>query len=363
MLLSFKKTKNFFTKHERYLSPLALFVGFVFDNFTLTRIDLWFDNLILFSYLTIAGVGIALIQLYKSKVIHGFLVRKIAPLLPLLIQFAFGGLFSGYFIFFSRSASFTASWFFILLLLSLLVGNEFFRKHYKGLVFQVSIFYFALFSFTIFYIPVIVGKMGALVFLLSGFVSLVIIGALLYGFARMIPRRDKEKRKILALSISSIFLAINFLYFTNVIPPIPLSLKDSGVYHFVGQGVEGGYVVRSEAKKWYELEIGGKKIHYELGMPVYVYSSVFAPTDLNTNILHKWQYYDVSKKEWIISSKIRFPIIGGRDGGYRGYSFKESVFPGKWRVDVTTERGQVLGRIPFKIVFSEDTVALITEYK
>ncbi len=345
------------------MSPLALFVGFVFDNFTLTRIDLWFDNLVLFSYLTVAGIGIALVQLCKSKVLHGFIIKKIAPLLPILIQFAFGGLFSGYFIFFSRSASLASSWFFILLLLALLIGNEFFRKHYKGLVFQVSIFYFALFSFTIFYIPVIAGKMGALIFLLSGFVSLIIIGLLLYGFSRIMPKRAKEKRRVLTASILSIFLAINFLYFTNVIPPIPLSLKDAGVYHYVGHDGKGNYSVRSEEKKWYEFDIVSKEIHLESGAPVYVYSAVFAPTDLNTNILHKWQYYDTNKKEWVTSSKIQFPISGGRDGGYRGYSFKESVFPGKWRVDVTTERGQILGRIPFKIVFSKNTPTFTTKLK
>jgi len=205
--------------------------------------------------------------------------------------------------------------------------------------------------------------MGALIFLLSGFVSLVIMGLLLYGFARMMPKVAKEKRRILALSILSIFLAVNFLYFTNIIPPIPLSLKDAGVYHFVGYDKEGNYSVRSEAKKWYEFDVGSKKIHLESGAPVYVYSAVFAPTDLNTKILHKWQYYNESKKEWITLSEILFPIVGGRDGGYRGYSFKKSVFPGKWRVDVTTERGQILGRISFKIVSSEDALVLTTEFK
>ena len=361
--MSIKRIRKFINEYERYLSPAALFAGFVFDNFTLTRIDLFFNNLILFFYLIVACVGIVFIQLHDNNVVRGFIATKAAPLVPLFIQFAFGGLFSGYLIFFSRSASLAVSWFFVLLLLALLVGNEFFRKHYKGLVFQISIFYFALFSFAIFYIPIIVGSIGASVFLLSGLVSLTAIWLLLYLLQRVIPKKIKAKKHLLSVSILSVFLVINFLYFANIIPPIPLSLKDSGVYHYIEKGKEGGYVVRSEMKKWYELNLFGENINIKQGEPVYVYSAVFSPTNLNTNILHKWQYYDEKREEWVTSSNIRFPIIGGRDGGYRGYSFKKNVFPGRWRVDVTTERGQVLGRVYFKISFSEDVPLLVTEIK
>ncbi len=361
--MSTKKIIDFFKKNDHYLSPSALFVGFAIDNLTLTRIDLWFSNLILFSYLFVAGVGIVLVHLYEDKIIKGILIKKIAPFLPFLIQFIFGGLFSGYLIFYSRSASFVTSWFFILLLFVLLIGNEFFRKHYKGLVFQISIFYFSLFSFTIFFIPVIIGKMGASVFILSGVISLVVITLLMYGFFLVLPKRVKEKRKYLVISILGIFLSINFLYFTNIIPPIPLSLKESGVYHFVGKMPGGGYIVRPEEDNWYDFNIGEKKIHIKKGSPVYVYSSVFAPTNLNTEIFHRWQYYDVNNNKWITLSDIKFPITGGRDGGYRGYSFKENVFPGRWRVDVTTDRGQILGRIPFEVVYSKFSPTLDTEFK
>jgi len=270
MFLSLTKTKNFFTKYDRYLSPLALLVGFIFDNITLTRIDLWLDNLILFSYLFVAGAGIFLTWLLRNSILKGRVVGKVLPVLPILIQFAFGGLFSGYFIFYSRSASLTASWVFILILLLLLIGNEFFRKHYKSLVFQVSIFYFALFSFMIFFVPVITGERGAIVFLLSGIISLVTITIFLYGIARTTPKIFQEKKKILYTSISGIFLVVNILYFTNVIPPIPLSLKDIEVYHFVERNSEGGYIVRSEVKKWYEFDILDKKIHRKKDKPIYI---------------------------------------------------------------------------------------------
>lgn len=55
--------------------------------------------------------------------------------------------------------------------------------------------------------------------------------------------------------------------------------------------------------------------------------------------------------------------MGGREGGYRGYSVKGNLFAGEWRVNVTTERGQSLGRTSFTVVdipfpFMRETVML-----
>lgn len=38
-------------------------------------------------------------------------------------------------------------------------------------------------------------------------------------------------------------------------------------------------------------------------------------------------------------------ISGGREGGYRAYTFKQGLDPGEWRVDVEIEDGRVIGRV------------------
>jgi hypothetical protein len=53
--------------------------------------------------------------------------------------------------------------------------------------------------------------------------------------------------------------------------------------------------------------------------------------------------------KWVSVTRITFPIRGGRDGGYRGFSVKENLFEGRWRVDVKTERNQIIGRMKFNI--------------
>jgi len=58
---------------------------------------------------------------------------------------------------------------------------------------------------------------------------------------------------------------------------------------------------------------------------------------------------------------VRFDIVGGRDGGYRGYSFKKNLKPGDWRVDVITETDQLLGRKKFTLIEGDTPPKLITE--
>ena len=79
-----------------------------------------------------------------------------------------------------------------------------------------------------------------------------------------------------------------------------------------------------------------------------------APTSLETTILNKWQFFDEIKREWVQTDLLQFRIEGGRDGGFRGYTIKRNIFPGKWRVDVVTKRDQLLGRETFTIIDSID---------
>ena len=51
---------------------------------------------------------------------------------------------------------------------------------------------------------------------------------------------------------------------------------------------------------------------------------------------------------------IDYVIIGGRDAGFRGYTYKNNVKPGLWRVDVTTKEGLILGVIDFEIIINSN---------
>ncbi len=205
--------------------------------------------------------------------------------------------------------------------------------------------------------PVVLGNMGPWIFILSGVISLIIAAALVHLLLFFVKDRVKEYQKPTIYGILSIFVVMNILYFTDIIPPIPLSLKDGDVFHNVYRSGDG-YVVLDEEKSWRDYMRLHKRVHIQKGEPVYVYSSVFAPTKLNTDIVHNWQYLEDDK--WVESMKIDFPIAGGRDEGYRGYSMKRNISPGWWRVDIETSRGQDIGRVKFKVIEVEEKPATNT---
>ena len=360
---SWEQWKQWLMSHEKIVSFVVFVGGFIIDNFTFWRIDNLLDISILFWWLFVASFGIISINISQHNLSRLKIFKKENIWLRLLVPFALGALFSGFTIFYMRSAVFITSWPFLLIIISLFIGNEFFKEKYLHLIFQIVILFVSVFFLMIFFIPIVLGKMGDDIFLISGLVSLTAIGLFIHFLYLFLPKEARVKRITLLSSIGGVFLVINFFYFTNLIPPVPISLKDAGVYHYMERTVSGKYFFQGEPKKWYDLFDWYENVHVTQGESLYFYSAVFAPTKLNTNIRHSWQYYDERLRKWTTSADILFPIYGGADGGYRGYSEKTNIFPGKWKVDVTDERGRVLGRMRFEIISVSDSIKLFSVVK
>ena len=136
----------------------------------------------------------------------------------------------------------------------------------------------------------------------------------------------------------------------RLIPPIPLSLRDGGVYHSIQKNSDGNYIVSFEDIGWRKYVTIYEDVHVRSSDSVIAYSAVFSPTSLNTTIVHQWQYYDETQKEWINSTRVLLPVAGGREGGYRTYSTRSGLSAGYWRVNIQTLRGELIGRLRFNVV-------------
>ncbi len=365
MVLS--KLSQLYQKFEKYISVIGLIYGFIFTSLTLTRIDAFWENFWIVLHLLIAVSGIvtlAFLEKRKSLKSENTNEAKNQNIslhfyLILIVQFAFGGLFSTFFVFYLRSSSFYESWLFILILLVLLVGNEIWKKYYARLVFQITILFLAIYLFLIFLLPTLAHRLGSDLFVIAGLTSLVLSAAFLSLLRKISPHNFKADHNLVAVSITSIFIIMNLLYFTGVLPPIPLSIKDSGVYHDIEKLVDGNYKVLTEENSWKNYFTRYPVFNRQTGETVYVYSAVFSPVNFSTKVVHQWQYYDESKKQWVDSSRIVIPIIGGREGGFRLYSAKAAVPNGLWRVKVLTERNQAIGYVTFEIKNTKEPVKLI----
>jgi len=354
----YRKAKNFFDEHERYLMPATMVFGFVMDSLTLRRIDLLIENLVIVWYLILAVCSILYINTYKQKLFKNNFLVWLSLIAPYVLQYAFGALFSAFIVFYARSATWIVSWPFLIILFGFLLGNEFFRKKYERLHFHLSILYLALFAYSVFALPVLLKKIGNWIFAGSGLLSLFLISLVIFILYKIDPAIFKKYRKRLIASILSIYLLFNFLYYSNIIPPIPLAMKASGVYHDINK-VNKGYRLSFENPAWHVFwRETSYTYHWRPGEKVYVFNSIFAPTKFNEEIYHRWSYYDEVQNKWVEKSKINFTILGGRANGYRGYSYKTNITPGKWRVDVITDTDQILGRIKFEVKQTSEIIEL-----
>ncbi len=368
------KIRNWYGKYERPISSLSLIAGFVFDAVTLKRVDLFWENIWVIAHIIIVGVCILLINGIDAKAegddsgvealakaaanpsrLHFWLVN--------LQQFFYGGIWSTFLVFYFRSSDLTVSWPFLLILALSFWANESLKRHFVRLFFQISLFYLAVFSFTIYLIPVLLHKIGTGVFILSGIASLVFIALFLLLIWRTSGRKINENKKLLYALIIGVYALVNTLYFTKLIPPLPLSLKDSGVYHSLKRNSQGQYVVTEESYGIKDSFNFYPDFHKAPGEPVYVYSAIFSPPSLNLNVVHEWQYKDQKSGKFVTKDTINLKVVGGRDGGFRTYSVKYSVLPGQWRVNVLTENGLVIGRVRFNVVEVDNKANLVEQIR
>lgn len=347
------KLKAFYEKYEKYTGLVIFGVGFIWDSLTMTRVDSVIDNVILLFYFVFIGAMIFLTVRRQCGRVPPAWIQKFEPKFLWAMQFCFGGLFSSYVIFYFKSASFTRTQFFFLILVCLWVGNEFLEQRLKNCMLLAVLYCFCLFSFLAFFLPVITTKVNFWIFLIAGFISLAVSLAL-FSFAFMADRDGwRNRMKPIGALIFSTFLLVNILYFANLIPPVPLALKDAGIYHNV-QKTKAGYLVQYIPPPFYRFwRKWDDPFYYAPGEAVHCYAAVFAPRGVRLPVFHVWSRK--TSAGWVRTDLLKVEIAGGSDEGWHVYTRKRNgIVPGKWRVEVETERGQTLGRIDFTVEPSPD---------
>lgn len=344
-------------RNERRLGAALFAFGFLTDVLTYTLLPVGLATLAFTAYLVLAGASMlgAHVTADWHEAEHPR-KKAIAVLFPLVALYALGNLFSGFVIFYAKNSVIGVSWPFIVILILLYAGSEYFRMYKHYLVFQTTLFFFALYAFAIFALPLVTGTIGPWTFAGSTLAASLIFCLFLLILWVANHTRFLENVRSTVVASGIVIAVVVGSYFTGLIPPIPLALKDAGVYHSLVRTSDGYRVTAEASKAWFDSS--PTRVHTRPGEMLYAYSAVAAPGNLTGTIVHRWEHLDGSR--WMTESKISFPISGGREGGYRGYSAKENLVSGKWRVSVETPGGQVVGRMHF-IVESTDTRPALTE--
>ncbi|SMO78422.1 DUF2914 domain-containing protein [Fodinibius sediminis] len=346
------RVKSFLLRHRKYAPVLFFIGGFIWDSLTLGRIDGWYSNTVLFTYLIGLTVCLFIFNLADDNYWDNTFIKPYEEYAPLAIQFFLGGLSSAYVIFFFQSVSLTKTMIFFLILVVLLLSNELLKHRISNKYLQFGAYFFVTFTFFTFFLPIVIGEMSTTIFIISGLLGLsstIILVSYLY-FKSPSTRAEITGWKISVLIIT-IYLFINGCYYFNLIPPVPMSLQ-SGIPAYDVRKMDHTFEVTYEKpRNFYRIwETHNQTFNYSPGDSVFVYTSIFAPTDLKKSVQHVWQWLDPESKSWKTSDVIRYEVIGGRRGGFRGYTYKTNIRPGHWRVNVTTIEGLVLGEIDFEVV-------------
>jgi len=347
----YRLVRLFYHRNEAYV-PGALFLGGVgWDAATLQRIDALLDNVILGAYLLLLGGFVVLTTLSNSGTRLPKSLRQLDQWSTGAIQFLAGGLFSAYVIYYTQSASLSTASLFLGLLVTVLVANEFIWNRTLNVYVLVGVYFLAVFCYFTFFLPIVFGEMGFGVFLTAGCLSAALLGLLILYFDRrgVFP----NNRSFLgAFGIVLALLAVmNLFYVQQWIPPVPLALRHGGMYENVE--VRGdAYALQHRDIPWWKVweDTDEEVVRYRRGDAVYAFAAVFAPTNLETEIYHRWQIYDPDTDTWRETDRIGYEVVGGRQNGYRGYTYKRHLRPGQWRVSVETADDRPIGRIPFTVV-------------
>ena len=350
MMDASKRIVKWLWAHERHLSGLFLAGGFAFDNYFFGRIDRPETQLVFIAYLTMAAVSIAVLHRLESRPEDRKPTPRTRAILIFAAQFALGCLLSGFCVFYIRSASIGASWPFLLCMAGIFIGNEVFRQYHSRLVFAALLFFFSLYSYAIFLVPLLLHRIGTVPFLLSGLLALTVFFFYLRGLAWLGHDRYRGARRQIMAGMVGIFALVNAFYFVKILPPLPLVLSDAGIYHGINRaGADFQAVAENEPPAWRAL-FGTYPIeHIQPGGKLYLYSAIFAPNGLRTRIAHEWQWRDAGGA-WKTQQRIVIPIFGGREDGYRFSSNKTAVQSGEWRVNIATIDGRSIGRVRFSVV-------------
>ena len=340
MKQAIQKSIAYYKKNERYYLPAMLVLGFIVDIITFRTVSLTSALWVLTAHVGIVVLAISIIHLVAEEGRLGKLRRAV----PFFLQFSFGALLSGALIFYSFSSALSASWPLLLLVVLLMVSNERLAHAYVWPLVHFPLLYIAVFLSLAVALPFFVGSIHPAWFFVSGALAMAFVWLIIW-LLRNRSQRVAQVQYGIVYIMGILFLCMGGLYLANAIPPVPLSVYHSGVYHSVErQG--NAYLVQEEKQSFMQKLSFKKTVHVQNG-PVYVFTSIVAPGKLTADIVHHWYRWNEQTDSWVSDGKITYPIYGGRKEGFRGYSFDRSPRAGKYRVQVETSFGQILGRETF----------------
>ncbi len=343
--------------HYRHkVSPVLFLASFVIDLWLIEQPDSIETILFILSYFSLTLVLFLCLAVAANRDMDIEGKKKwstsIKIFLEIFLQFTFGALASALFVLYFKGADFIASLPFLFILAGFLIGNEFAQKHTSRLEARFISIIFLSYTFLLYIVPLMNGKLGNSSFIISTSASFILSIFILLSIKRISPILFAHTKKVLISSIAILFVGVPALIFLDIIPPLPLMLREGTVAHSVTK-VEGvGYTLSTEAIPTYKnlgIPFVSPVYHIEQGGELSFFTAIYTPIQIKTDIIHIWKWYDPEIRDYVERSKIILHVSGGRDDGFRTYSTITDPEPGLWSVTAELGTGQILGHRKFVV--------------
>ncbi|WNG38952.1 DUF2914 domain-containing protein [Archangium violaceum] len=366
------RVKDFRARHAKWELALFFFASFAYDIATLPRIDNRFVLTKQGVYLSVLSLLLLVELRWNWREEPPRWLARVWRFREDALHFFLGGLLSPYTLFYFKSASGLTAFLFLSGVFGLLVANELPRFRARGPVVRVALYSFCVTSYFAYLLPVLLGYYSGTLFMVAAGLSCAAT-LVLTLLARWWSGDRRSTLRHVALPGLGVQVLLLGLYLLKAIPPVPLSMLASGIYHGVEvvKGPRGkDYRLLHERSEWKLWERGDQDFRARPGDRVYFFASVFAPAsfkpqragDRGTRLVIRW-YYDDPETGWTEFHAYDDLYLeqGGRERGFRTFAYVTNPKSGDWRVAMETEDGREIGRLSFTV--TPDTSTAQREFK
>src|SRR5688572_22559061 len=271
-------------------APAMFAAGFLFDFFTMQRIDAWLDLAFQLAYLA----GLTGLLVFQHRETEGWWVPgriggRVWRYNVEALHFLYGGLLSAYVVLYFRSSTGARPALFLALLVGVMGLNEVPRIRRAGYDLRLGLYGFCVLSFLIYFFPIVLGRIDGWVFLLSLLSSAAVVWQVTRWLAAPGADRAVVRRRLFAPA-AGVLLFVGVLYVLRLIPPVPLSVQFQGIYHDIRRE-DGGYtLVYQEPPPWEFWQRDSRTFERREGDRLHYFARVFAPTGFRHRVMIKWEF-------------------------------------------------------------------------
>jgi Protein of unknown function (DUF2914) len=347
-----------FRGRHPHAEHIAFFVaGFTFDALMVRRID---DAPVLIqqgAYLAVVGLLLFGLNAWDHRdVTPPRFLRGVWRWSQPALHFMLGTLLNAYALFYFKSGSGVSAFLFLSTICVLLLVNELPQFRRFGPVVLFGLYSFCLTSYFAYLYPVLFGRLRPWMFLLAVGTALLPLLLLAWGHLRFVQDKRRVFREALLPSLGVQTLLV-LLFLAHLVPPVPLSLLDIGIYHGVVRNpAQATYTLSHHPNPWWRF--WAKDEQEFLARPgdrIFCFVHIFAPRNFHDEVRLRWAHHEPSG--WAPSDAVPLQVTGGKQEGYAGYAYKQNWSPGDWEVSVVTRDGREIGRRRFTVGADPDVTS------